>query len=57
MNGFLRPYINEFVFYLGNIRVYSTSRHEHYEHLRKVLKKLRKNKFYDNMSKCEFLYA
>lgn len=43
------------VVYLDDIFVYSASRQEHLEQLRQVLARLRKERLYAQVSKCEFL--
>ncbi len=42
------------VVYIDDILIYSSSMEEHAEHLRKVFQKLRENKLYAKLEKCEF---
>jgi hypothetical protein len=42
------------VIYIEDILIYSSSLEEHAEHLRKVFQKLRENKLYAKLEKCEF---
>jgi hypothetical protein len=47
--------INDFVVvYIDDILIYSGSLEEHTEHLRKVFQRLRENKLYAKLEKCEF---
>jgi hypothetical protein len=43
-----------FMVFIDDILVYSRSEEEHKEHLRLTLQKLRENKLYAKLSKCEF---
>ena len=55
MNFNFSPFKNEFfLIYLNDILVFSETEEEHAEHLRLVLGKLRKHKFYAKFSKCKF---
>ncbi|GKC99415.1 putative nucleotidyltransferase, ribonuclease H [Tanacetum coccineum] len=55
MNRFCRPYLDKFVIvFIDNILIYSRTQKEHVEHLRLVLKLLKKEKLYAKFSKCEF---
>jgi hypothetical protein len=45
---------NFFVVFIDDILVYSRSEEEHEEHLRLALQKLRENRLYAELSKCEF---
>ncbi|GJU37908.1 putative reverse transcriptase domain-containing protein [Tanacetum coccineum] len=55
MNRVCRPYLNRFVIvFIEDILIYSKTREEHVDHLRLVLKLLRKEKLYAKFSKCEF---
>ncbi|GJX46079.1 putative nucleotidyltransferase, ribonuclease H [Tanacetum coccineum] len=55
MNRAYRPYLDKFVIvFIDDILIYSNTRDEHVEHLRLVLKPLRKEKLYAKFSKCEF---
>jgi hypothetical protein len=55
MNAIFQPYLRDFVVvYLDDILVYSKTEADHQRHLRLVLKKLREEKFYACLQKCEF---
>jgi len=55
MNRVCRPYFDKFVIvFIDDILIYSKTKEEHAEHLRKVLELLRKEKLYGKFSKCEF---
>ncbi|CAI7732403.1 unnamed protein product [Closterium sp. NIES-54] len=55
MNHILRPLLDEFVVvYLDDILIYSRDMKQHIEHLRRVFKILRREKFYVKLSKSEF---
>jgi hypothetical protein len=55
MNRVCRPYLDKFVIvFIDDILIYSKSKDEHAEHLRKVLELLRNEKLYGKFSKCEF---
>jgi hypothetical protein len=55
MNKFLMEYLDKFVVvFINDILVYSRSEEEHEEHLRLAFQKLRENRLYAKLSKCEF---
>nr|GEV34314.1 hypothetical protein [Tanacetum cinerariifolium] len=55
MNRVCRHYLDKFVIvFIDNILIYSKTREELVEHLRLVLKLLKKEKLYAKFSKCEF---
>nr|GEV67608.1 hypothetical protein [Tanacetum cinerariifolium] len=52
---YLRPYLGKFMLvFIDALLIYSKTREEHVEHLRLVLRLLKKEKLYANFSKCEF---
>ncbi|KAK1414363.1 hypothetical protein QVD17_16561 [Tagetes erecta] len=55
MNRVFHEFLDKFVIvFIDDILVYSKSREEHEEHLRKVLETLRQKKLYAKFSKCDF---
>jgi hypothetical protein len=55
MNKVFIEYLDKFfVVFIDDILVYSRSEEEHEEHLRLVLQKLRENRLYAKLIKCEF---
>jgi hypothetical protein len=55
MNDIFREWLGDFVVvYIDDILIYSASLEEHAEHLRKVFQRLRENKLYAKLEKCEF---
>jgi hypothetical protein len=55
MNKFFMDYLDKFVMvFIDDILVYSRSEEGHEEHLCLSLKKLRENRLYAKLSKCEF---
>jgi hypothetical protein len=55
MNDTLMNYLNEFVVaYLDDIIVYSSSKKEHIQHVRKILQRLREANIQTDVDKCEF---
>ncbi len=55
MNDIFRKWFNDFVVvYIDDILIYSGSLEEHEEHLCKVFQRLRENKLYAKLEKCEF---
>ncbi|XP_021763806.1 uncharacterized protein LOC110728472 [Chenopodium quinoa] len=55
MHRIFRPYLDKFVVvFFDDILVYSSSKEDHEDHLRKVLQLLREHQLYAKLSKCEF---
>ncbi len=55
MNDIFREWLDDFmVVYIDDILIYSGSLEEHAEHLWKVFQRLRENKLYAKLEKCEF---
>jgi hypothetical protein len=55
MNQVFREYLDEFVMvYIDDIIVYSRTESEHWQHVNKVLQRLRDEQLYAKLSKCEF---
>ena len=55
INQALAGYIDVFcIVYLDDILIYSDSEEEHWEHIEKVLERLRQFKLYAKLSKCQF---
>jgi hypothetical protein len=55
MNKVFMEYMDKFVVvFIDDILVYSRGEEEHEEHLRLALQKLRENRLYAKLSKCEF---
>ena len=55
MNRIFRDYLDQFVVvFIDDILIYSKTEAEHVEHLRIVLTKLRKEKLYAKLKKCDF---
>jgi len=55
MNDIFREWLDNFVVvYIDDILIYSGSLEEHAEHLQKVFQRLRENKLYAKLEKCEF---
>jgi hypothetical protein len=55
MNDIFREWLDDFVIvYINDILISSGSLEEHAEHLRKVFQRLRENKLYAKLEKCEF---
>ncbi|GJV27315.1 hypothetical protein Tco_1383763 [Tanacetum coccineum] len=54
MNWVCKPYLDKFVIiFIDDILIYSKSKKEHEEHLRQILKLLKKEELYAKFSKCE----
>jgi hypothetical protein len=55
MNRVFHDYLDQFtVVFIDDILIYSKTSEEHKEHLRKVLERLRSEKLYAKLEKCEF---
>jgi hypothetical protein len=55
MNNVFRPFIDGFVIvYLYDILIFSRTREEYVQHVRKILSVLQRDKFFIKLSKCEF---
>ncbi|GJX57583.1 putative reverse transcriptase domain-containing protein [Tanacetum coccineum] len=55
MNRVCKPYLNKFVIvFINDILIYSKNKKEHEEHLKLILRLLKKEELYAKFSKCEF---
>ena len=55
MKNLLRSYLDKFVIiYLNNILIYFKNDEEHTQHIKLIIKILRKHEFYAKSSKCNF---
>jgi hypothetical protein len=55
MNRVFHDYLDQFtVVFIDDMLIYSKTSKEHKEHLRKVLERLRNEKLYVKLEKCEF---
>eukprot|EP00253_Pinus_taeda_P016710 PITA_16710 len=56
MNKMLKEFIGKFVIvYLDDILIFSRTKREHLQHIRRVFEKLQQNKLLINLKKCTFL--
>jgi hypothetical protein len=54
-NRVFHDYMDQFaIVFIDNILIYSRTLEEHEEHLRKALERLRREKLYAKLKKCEF---
>jgi hypothetical protein len=55
MNRVFHDYLDQFtVVFIDDILIYSRKPKEHEEHLRKALERIRREKLYAKLEKCEF---
>ncbi|GJV46193.1 putative reverse transcriptase domain-containing protein [Tanacetum coccineum] len=55
MNWVFKPYLDKFmIVFIDDILIYSRNKKEHEEHLKAILKLLKKEELYAKFSKCEF---
>ncbi|GJW50404.1 putative reverse transcriptase domain-containing protein [Tanacetum coccineum] len=55
MNRVWKPYLDKFmIVFIDDILIYSKNKQEHKEHLKLILKLLKKEELYAKFSKCEF---
>ncbi|GJS06994.1 putative reverse transcriptase domain-containing protein [Tanacetum coccineum] len=55
MNRVCKPYLDKFVIvFIDDILIYSKNKKEHEEHIKLILRLLKKEKLYTKFSKCEF---
>ncbi|XP_077223035.1 uncharacterized protein LOC143856655 [Tasmannia lanceolata] len=55
MNRIFKPFLDQFiVVFIDDILIYSKSKEDHAEHLRRALETLRQNHLFAKFSKCEF---
>nr|GFA48601.1 putative reverse transcriptase domain-containing protein [Tanacetum cinerariifolium] len=55
MNRVCKPYLDKFmIVFIDDILIYSKSKQEHEEHLKLILKLLKKEQLYAKFSKCKF---
>jgi hypothetical protein len=55
MNRVFHDYLDQFtIVFIADILIYSKTSEEHEEHLQKILERLRNEKLYAKLEKCEF---
>jgi len=55
MNEILADYLDKFaVVYLDDILIFSSTRDEHFQHVKLILERLRKHSLYGKLEKCQF---
>jgi hypothetical protein len=55
LNGIFSDLLDVYVIiYLDNILIFSGNKDDHFQHVSKVLKRLRKHRLYANGKKCDF---
>jgi hypothetical protein len=55
MNEILADYLDKFaVVYLDDILIFSSTKDEHFQHVKLILERLRKHSLYGKLEKCQF---